>query len=489
MENPYKVITAVSCGLSILGSVLVGLTSIFPADNRSKPGKQLLLYLSITDFFTPLIYFQQIFYNETSHTTMCTVSALLGILFPVASFLYTDVIAWYLFNVIVKGIKYTFDEWKAVLFRIHVCVWTTSIAVIAIVYFTNHAGYGTEGWCWIRGSSNLNQFYWEIMGGKCIEWLSSVIVLPYFYLSAACKLKQLNDVDHQYQLIAENSTADRNGRSKNIESKFGKFYFKMTIVPISFFVIRFWGSLQVLLQLGPSPTYKDNVILLCLKFFFDPSQGFVNFVLFVATSVDGQKSVKLGVAWFLLTFFWWCPGSISYSRNLIENARKSSSKAFIHSDGGRLDINASSSPLLDSNSGFHDFPYLSSGIDDEMSICSGIPEEGISKIPSVLSMQMASSSGSLGVDDSSSRSTGPESSLVVSYHGCQLASTESNGEFGEVHAVQRSSSPKSVLGKDLSRIEEATVGDAEEYADGLWRVTSSSTWSQYGDHDDEYDCT
>jgi hypothetical protein len=93
----FNILVRISTVLSIFGSTLVMLTSYYPLKNRLKRGRILLFWLSFCDFFTSLIYFIQSFTSSTSDNLDCKIASLLDIFFPVASFLWTDVIGKYLY--------------------------------------------------------------------------------------------------------------------------------------------------------------------------------------------------------------------------------------------------------------------------------------------------------------------------------------------------------------------------------------------------------
>ena len=104
--SPHKIETIVSvvvastaCTLSILGSALIIGTYISYLEIR-KPARSLLFYLSITDLGTALSYAMT--FIVCGGSCDCTEGAkelysLLGIYFPVSSFLWTDCIALYIY--------------------------------------------------------------------------------------------------------------------------------------------------------------------------------------------------------------------------------------------------------------------------------------------------------------------------------------------------------------------------------------------------------
>ncbi len=69
--------------------------------------------------------------------------ALLGIYFPVASFLWTDFIAFYLYQAVVNRTSQM--EWKTLLTIFHVTAWTLSGVIILLVAVFDRAGRSSNG--------------------------------------------------------------------------------------------------------------------------------------------------------------------------------------------------------------------------------------------------------------------------------------------------------------------------------------------------------
>lgn len=190
-----------SCVLSMLGSALVILTWAYPRKNRNKHGRILLLWLSVADLLSSCIYFIQTFHTDGND--ICEISALLGIYFPVASFLWTDCIAYFLYLVVFNRTDYQPYNWTKLLRYFHVFVWSLSLVTIILVLAFGHAGYSSDddandnggsntgGWCWIKADSPRERFIWEVIGGKLIEWMSCLVVLPYLYTSVYYQLAKV----------------------------------------------------------------------------------------------------------------------------------------------------------------------------------------------------------------------------------------------------------------------------------------------------------
>ncbi|RYY75868.1 hypothetical protein EON63_19055, partial [archaeon] len=202
-------ITQISCILSMLGSSAVALTWAYPVINRTKPARILLLWVSIADFFASLFYFLQTFDSIRSDPSLCTILAVLDIFFPVASFIWTDFVALYLYLVIEARLSSSTLNWPRLLVTFHIIAWSVSATVLLVVLLTHHAGGGesavTGGWCWVKASSNQSLFIWELIGGKLIEWLSAIII-TYLYVYVGCTI--LN-IDRNIARIGNNNEENK----------------------------------------------------------------------------------------------------------------------------------------------------------------------------------------------------------------------------------------------------------------------------------------
>lgn len=193
--EPIDIILRTSCLLSILGGLVVMLVCRYPVSNRTKSATQLIFWLSVADFSTAVVYLCASFEsNKDENTTWCQVTALLGIFFPVASFMWTDFIAFYLYSLIMWNRFRTLEEWEKTMKKFHIYAWGTALICISLVAGFDHAGKdpdssdNTGGWCWVRANSKLQLFVWEMVGGKLVEWTSAFIVLPYLYAASAYRL-------------------------------------------------------------------------------------------------------------------------------------------------------------------------------------------------------------------------------------------------------------------------------------------------------------
>jgi hypothetical protein len=217
-----------SCVFSMLGSVLVILTWAYPRKNRTKHGRILLLWLSVADFLSSCIYFIQTFHSDGN--ALCETSALLGIFFPVASFLWTDCIAYFLYLVVSNRTAYEPYNWSNLLWWFHAFVWSLSLATIVLVFAFGHAGYSSDddtndnsagntgGWCWITANNPQERFMWELIGGKFIEWTSCLIVLPFLYTTVYFQVAKVEGQQEGRDTLNTTTAEDTESPAEHEES-------------------------------------------------------------------------------------------------------------------------------------------------------------------------------------------------------------------------------------------------------------------------------
>lgn len=186
----------------MIGSLTIILTWAYPIENRNKHGRILLLWLSVCDFFASLFYFVSTL-GDNHDTAFCVSTSLLDIFFPVASFLWTDFIAYY-FYLAVRSRSYSNPyNWKRVLLIFHIIAWSVSALVVIFVVSFDHAGRSSNDdnddfanttgvWCWIKANSPQETFIWEMIGGKFIEWLSALVIVPCLYISVGIQLYRID---------------------------------------------------------------------------------------------------------------------------------------------------------------------------------------------------------------------------------------------------------------------------------------------------------
>jgi len=118
--DTLDVLIIISCILSLLGGLALLLTCLAPA-NRRKHARQLLFWLSFSDTITSVTYIVSVMFP--SNDLFCKTTALISIFFPVASFLWTDIIALYLYTIVVSRVLRNEKEWRHIMCRCKLCRW------------------------------------------------------------------------------------------------------------------------------------------------------------------------------------------------------------------------------------------------------------------------------------------------------------------------------------------------------------------------------
>jgi len=279
-ENPNNILILLTCFLSLFGALSIIITYMGLPSMKGN-GRRLLMWLSVADALSALNYATPIMFGTapSSDTSLCKVQALIGIYFPVASFLWTDCIAWYLYQVV----NHTYElnhstelEQQRHLFPIfHGICWGLPAMVCIIIGAFGAEGYysgKTGGWCWIHKADRGQMILWELIGGKAIEWFSVFVFVPYLYITAYLRLRRLYETDPQRE-------------------KFHAFTRRLILVPVVFFLIRLWGSVLAV-QTFIDPEEGGLQWVSRMSAFFDPSQGFFNGLIFVFASGEVREALK-----------------------------------------------------------------------------------------------------------------------------------------------------------------------------------------------------
>ena len=220
-----QILLRISCILSVVGALITMLVCAQFGVVQKRKGRDLIFWLSFADLGSSAVYFLSSFENdeEGKNTDLCKTYALLGIFFPVASFLWTDFIAYYLYDMVVNRQYVEQKSWSKTMLGFHAIAWGVSALCILFVAAFGHAGKDTEsetkntgGWCWVHADSSGHLFLWELVGGKFVEWSSCIFILPYFYSATIYRLIVM-DNDWDTLLVDDESMrlTTTSGKSEN----------------------------------------------------------------------------------------------------------------------------------------------------------------------------------------------------------------------------------------------------------------------------------
>ena len=203
-----------SCTLSFIGSIAIVFTFLRWKDVRSGL-RWVIVYLAIADFFTAAGYlmgsfnylsFKSEYSREglkvacTRFDCICQIQAFVSSWSSMCSFIWTIVLAFYLFWTIVK------KEVKTVncLFPLyHLLAWGLPVVIMLPLLVTSKLGYSpiaASGWCFIRADTptisggvpnklSLTAIGLIFAGGKAIEITTYVIVIG-LYFGIYCNIRR-----------------------------------------------------------------------------------------------------------------------------------------------------------------------------------------------------------------------------------------------------------------------------------------------------------
>mmetsp|Transcript_71934 Transcript_71934/g.203890 ORF Transcript_71934/g.203890 Transcript_71934/m.203890 type:complete len:596 (-) Transcript_71934:108-1895(-) len=210
-KSLLTVLKYVSSSLSVIGAGSILVSRFLDKEAWQKPARQLLLWLSVADLFTAIIYMV-----PAQDGPYCTVQSLVGMYFPIASFLLTDCIAYFVY-LIVCDQYHGYKRWRLLrnpeqLFHLfHYISWGLPLLFCGVVFFFGHAGRSNGGyyidWCWIKGTSDTDEFIWQFVGGKAVEWFSALLWCPPLYICCYLHLSRQEEYSRATSRYS-NSTAD-----------------------------------------------------------------------------------------------------------------------------------------------------------------------------------------------------------------------------------------------------------------------------------------
>jgi len=343
----YVSIASTSCVLSVFGSLLIIVTYLCYPTIR-KPARLLLLWLSVADLGTAVSYLAT--FIACGNSCDCELLeketfTLLGIYFPVCSFLWTDSVGLYFYAAIYQ------KSWIAPRRRLFLCFHFISWCLPALICVTiivvnaelsiQHffGGEITGGWCWIQ------QWKYALLGGKVIEILSYIFLITVYVLSWIA-LRRRNQPKWTDSMTYSKSTAlDPMPRASNVSnhdypgslmgSKSGsksssklksspsnsiaksksksllrasraedmrrqtrqKALSRLLLIPIIFVCLRVWGTAHMFMDVvsddhsfeGWQKFLED--LFHYMQAICDPLQGFCNGILFVVFVAEVRQQL------------------------------------------------------------------------------------------------------------------------------------------------------------------------------------------------------
>jgi len=327
-EHTVMIITKVTCALSILGAGSIILCYLSFEQLKTKLLRDLVVGLSACDLGTGIV---DMLPNHSD--LLCKSQALLGMYFPMASFIYTDAIGLMIYLSVVE--LRTKSDLNSMLKYIHILAFGIPFLICLVIAIEDvegsDTGFGT-GVCWIP----VEHETWRLLGGKILEWTSWLFVLS-VYLTTLWRISKLN-----------------------IPTDLRTTSLKMLFIPAIFVILRVPSAIRTIHDY----IYDESAIfwLSVMQAFGDYGQGFANGIWFVLF----QHEVRREVLSFVL-------GKDTFA---LTSSSESDIVGFLKSAPGNNQVTGTSAQEQDSTRGFEQSDNAETGDTYESPIYHSIQDQG-----------------------------------------------------------------------------------------------------------------
>ncbi|XP_064625637.1 G-protein coupled receptor 157-like [Lineus longissimus] len=275
LNYAYLTLTCLMSTLSALGTLLI-IWTYFLYPQTHNTCRRMLVHLSIADFLMAVGNFLGV--PEALDMTrislgyqtsiICVISGTIATISSISSFLWTSVIAVYLYICIVQSRSRLLGT--KTLVATYITCWLVPVIVAILANIYHVFGYDPSlhhmSSCWIS-SAVPDQLMWQFLTGKAWE-IVAYFVTGIFY--ALVKYHVYKEMRYAYNLGSQSMQA------------IYRVNRKMTFVPLVFILLRIWGTIRFLIGVvdhsyasSPASTW-----IVVMQGFGDSSQGFANCVLF-----------------------------------------------------------------------------------------------------------------------------------------------------------------------------------------------------------------
>jgi hypothetical protein len=255
-----RVFTLLSASLSVLGALfIIASYSLFPR-LRTFPFK-LIVFLSVADLFAASSYIIGLAGDKQgmvcSTAFNCFFTACLSQYFDVATFIWTSIVAYNIYLVMVKNMGREVESYENLY---HALSWGTSFVLMVVVAFSG--GYGDAGlWCWIMPTHPLVQFFCYYL----------ILILAFAFQATIL-----------FSVVLHVRSDPSSAASAS------KVTFRLLSYLMVFFLVRCWSVFDRINDAasGGQPVFALSV----LHSFFSPLQGFCNAIVYglITASVSDE---------------------------------------------------------------------------------------------------------------------------------------------------------------------------------------------------------
>lgn len=291
------IVTLTSCGLSLLGSLLIIITYLIWKDLQTT-SRKLLLYLSLAELLSGI----GIGYGtlRTFLTTQgmtgveCEIQSVVSTFATLSSLFWGVALTAYLYTTVV-----TVDSLSAAKALTHSLIICFGFPVVIVFLAVLFRGLGptysltTVGWCWVD-MTRTDAWLWMLLTGKVWE------IAAYAIQIVLCILIR-REIKKKCQEPCEAVMKGTIASMKIIDKK-------LFFIPLLFILLRIWGTIRFFLAVQGSAAVYNNVLTI-LQGIGDPAHGTVSFVLYFVCTLKTREKFRTelqGLCRFRI-FTCWCP--------------------------------------------------------------------------------------------------------------------------------------------------------------------------------------
>jgi hypothetical protein len=251
-----RVFTLLSASLSVIGATFIWLSYVFFPRLRTFPFK-LIVFLSVADLFAASSYILGLAGDKQgmvcSTAFNCYFTACLSQYFDVATFLWTSIVAYNIYLVLVRNVGREVEAYES---TYHAIAWGTSFVLMLVVAFSG--GYGDAGlWCWVMPTYPLVQFFCYYL----------VLILAF-----------------AFQAVILFSVVLHVRSDPSSAASAGKVTVRLLSYLLVFFLVRCWSVFD---RINDAASGGQAVFGLALfHSFFSPLQGFCNAIVYGLTTAS-----------------------------------------------------------------------------------------------------------------------------------------------------------------------------------------------------------
>jgi len=251
-----RVVTLLSASLSVFGALFIIASYLLFSRLRTFPFK-LIVFLSAADLFAASAYILGLAGDKQgmvcSTAFNCYFTACLSQYFDVATFLWTSIVAYNIYLVLVKGAGREIEMYEV---WYHGVCWGVSFVLMMAVAFSG--GYGDAGlWCWVKPSYPLTQFFCYYL----------VLIMAFVF---------------QAVILASVVLHVRSDPSSTVSAN--RVTMRLLSYLLVFFLVRCWSVFDRINDAASGGQVVFGLSL--LHSFFSPLQGFCNALVYGLTTAS-----------------------------------------------------------------------------------------------------------------------------------------------------------------------------------------------------------